>query len=127
MLLGLNHVTLRTSDFERCKSFYCGLLGMRVGNRPAFKVPGLWLYLGDSPVIHVLPEGSGDGSGTECAIDHFAFSATGLADFEQRLNASGVAFDLRQQAATQDWQMFISDPDGTKVELIFPASCEERF
>lgn len=127
MLLGLNHVTVRTSDFERCKSFYCGLLGMRVGNRPAFKVPGLWLYLGDHPVIHVLPERSNYGSGTESAIDHFAFSATGLADFAERLTASGQAFDLRQQAATQDWQMFISDPDGTKVELVFAESCEQRF
>jgi catechol 2,3-dioxygenase-like lactoylglutathione lyase family enzyme len=127
MLLGLNHVTVRTSDFERCKNFYCGLLGMRAGHRPAFQVPGLWFYLGDIPVIHVLPERPTGGSGTESAIDHFAFSATGLADFAERLTASGRAFDLRHQAATQDWQMSISDPDGTRVELVFVESCKYRF
>ena len=42
MLISLAHVTLRSADFDRTEQFYCGLLGMRLGPRPAIAVPGRW-------------------------------------------------------------------------------------
>lgn len=122
MLLSLDHVTLRSSDFDRCERFYCGLLGMRVGPRPAFAVPGRWFYLGDSPVLHVLHAGPDDRATLGCTIDHFAMRGAGLAEFVKRLTPTGQAFDLRRQPATGEWQMFISDPDGALVELAFAGS-----
>lgn len=122
MLLRLDHVTLRSSDFDRCERFYCGILGMRVGPRPAFPMPGRWFYLGDRPVLHVLLAGHGDRATVGSTVDHFAMRATGLAGFVERSTAAGQAIDLRRQCATGEWQMFISDPDGALVELAFAAS-----
>ena len=59
MLLSLGHVTVRSADFERTERFYCGLLGMRRGPRPAIAVPGHWFYVGSEAVLHVLPRLAG--------------------------------------------------------------------
>jgi extradiol dioxygenase family protein len=40
MLLSLGHVTLRSADFDRTERFYCGLLGLCIGPRPAIALPG---------------------------------------------------------------------------------------
>lgn len=121
MLTSLNHVTVRAADFERTENFYCGLLGMRVGPRPAFTVPGRWLYLGDQPMVHVLPLDPNAAAAGAQGIDHFAFRATDLAGFQKRFREAGQAFDLNHQPVTKEWQLFVKDPDGTRVELAFSA------
>ena len=45
MLLALGHVTVLSTDLKRTERFYCDLLGLRVGPRPAIPIPGCWLYL----------------------------------------------------------------------------------
>jgi extradiol dioxygenase family protein len=39
-----------------------------------------------------------------------------------RLEAAGIAYDLRRQAETNAWQLFVFDPNGARVELDFDAS-----
>ena len=121
-MTSLGHVTVRSSDFDRSERFYCGLLGLRAGPRPAFAVPGRWFYLGDSAVLHVLPTLAGADATGKGAIDHFALQASGLASFEQRLSAAGQPFKLRHQPETGVWQLFMTDPDGAVVELNFANS-----
>ena len=121
VLLSLNHVTVRAADFERTEHFYCGLLGMSVGPRPEFKVPGRWLYLVDQPLVHVLSQDANGAAAETQRIDHFAFRATGLAGLEQRLRDAGQVFELKHQPATSEWQLFVVDPDGSQVEIAFPA------
>ncbi|MBS0437426.1 MAG: VOC family protein [Proteobacteria bacterium] len=123
MLLSLGHVTVRSADFERAERFYCDLLGMRVGPRPAIPVPGRWLYIGDEAVVHLLPRratAAPDGrSDAEGAIDHFALNAEDRLAVEQRLRAAGQAFESRRLADSDIWQIFLRDPDGVRVELCF--------
>lgn len=123
MLLSLGHVTLRSADFEQTERFYCDLLGMRVGPRPAIPVPGRWLYVGDEAVVHLLPRramaapvGRHDAQG---AIDHFALNAEDRLAVEQRLRAARQAFDSRRLPDSDIWQIFLRDPDGVRVELCF--------
>ncbi|MBL8343295.1 MAG: VOC family protein [Rubrivivax sp.] len=128
MLLSLGHVTVRSADFDRTEHFYCTLLGLRPGPRPAIALPGRWFYLGDEAVVHVLPSegGAGQGSpgiavdsGHSGPIDHFALNADDRPAFEQRLRAAGQPFESRRLADSDTWQIFLIDPDGARVELSF--------
>jgi catechol 2,3-dioxygenase-like lactoylglutathione lyase family enzyme len=121
VLLSLGHVTVLSADFERTERFYCGLLGMRVGPRPAIRIPGRWFYVGDEAVLHVLPRDGGVTSGTQAVIDHFALNADDRPAFEQRLEVAGQPFESRRLADTGTWQIFLTDPDGARVELSFAA------
>ena len=121
VLLSLGHVTVRSADFVRTESFYCGLLGMQPGPRPAIPLPGRWFYLGDDAVLHVLPCRADAPHGAPGTIDHFAFNAQDLPAFEQRLRAAGQRFETRRLADSSIWQIFLTDPDSARVELSFSA------
>lgn len=127
MLLSLGHVTVRSADFARTERFYCGLLGMQPGPRPAIPVPGRWLYVGDAAVLHVLPRAAWARPGGAGTIDHFALNADDRPAFEQRLRAAGQPFESRRLADSDTWQIFLTDPDGARVELSFvaPSSHED--
>ncbi|MGH7007251.1 MAG: VOC family protein, partial [Stellaceae bacterium] len=56
LLTQLNHVTVRTRDMEGTKNFYEGVLGFRAGWRPPLSFPGYWLYCGEQPVVHLVPD-----------------------------------------------------------------------
>lgn len=119
MLLGLGHVTVRSADFARTERFYCDLLGLHVGPRPAIPVPGRWFYIGDEAVVHVLPRGVDGGGDAPPVIDHFALRAADRPAFERRLMAAGQPFEARLLADSGTWQIFLTDPDGARVELSF--------
>lgn len=125
MLLRLGHVTVRSADFERTRRFYCGLLGMQIGPRPAIEAPGHWYYIGTDAVVHVLPALQAAGQAVHAqhcepaAFDHVAFDAQDRPAFEQRLRAAGQPFEGRPLADTHVWQIFLTDPDGVRVELSF--------
>jgi catechol 2,3-dioxygenase-like lactoylglutathione lyase family enzyme len=126
-LLALGHVTVRSADFERSERFYCGLLGMRRGPRPAIAVLGRWFYVGDAAVLHVLPRSADAPPGADGAIDHFALDARDRPAFEQRLRDAGQPFESRRLAADSSvWQVFVRDPDGVRVELSFDEESSSR-
>jgi catechol 2,3-dioxygenase-like lactoylglutathione lyase family enzyme len=122
MLVSLDHVTVRSADFERTAQFYCDLLGMRRGPRPDLAVPGRWFYIGANAVLHVLPRGTDAPAGSAGAIDHFALHAVDLPATEDKLKAAGQPFERKRLADTDVWQIFLTDPDGVRVELCFAGS-----
>jgi catechol 2,3-dioxygenase-like lactoylglutathione lyase family enzyme len=115
---GMNHFTLLTKDVEATEDFYGDLLGLKAGYRPPISRPGVWLYAGDYPILHVIdpvqmpPQAHG-------VLDHMAFTATGLKDVVAKLKRRGLKYELRQQGETGAWQLFFHDPNGAKVELDF--------
>jgi len=40
----LAHYAIRTADLEASRRFYTEVIGFRVGYRPPFPFPGIWLY-----------------------------------------------------------------------------------
>jgi catechol 2,3-dioxygenase-like lactoylglutathione lyase family enzyme len=52
-LTKMEHFLVLTADLDATRDFYCRVLGMREGPRPPLGFPGYWLYLGDTPVIHI--------------------------------------------------------------------------
>ncbi len=50
----LDQYNIRTADEEASEAFYEDVLGLRLGERPAFTFPGAWLYCGVSPTVHLI-------------------------------------------------------------------------
>ncbi|MBI1774346.1 MAG: VOC family protein [Proteobacteria bacterium] len=122
---GLDHVNIRTRDLERSQRFYQDVLGMRLGPRPAFTFPGAWLYVGDQPVVHLVGDPKAP-QGSKAAFDHVAFAASGMATFKRRLEKAAIGFESRIVPGARRYQIFLTDPDGVKVELQFDAAREAR-
>lgn len=116
MLQALDHVTLRSTDLARTLGFYQQLLGMEPGPRPAFGIPGSWLHVDGRPVLHVLELPPERGGGV---IDHVAFEARNRAMLSARLDAADVPFKLVALPDGSALQMFLCDPDGARIELVF--------
>jgi catechol 2,3-dioxygenase-like lactoylglutathione lyase family enzyme len=119
-ITGMNHFTVLTGDLDRTLAFYA-LLGLEPGQRPPLGFPGAWLYAGGRPILHVIA-GRPLPADPRGVLDHMAFSARGLADVVARLEAAAIPHELRRQATSGVWQLFLFDPNGARVELDFDAS-----
>ncbi len=120
----MDHFTIVTKDAEATARFYGELLGFTSGPRPNFGFPGVWLYNGERPILHVIqkptiPEGGG-------VLDHMAFWGTDLPGYIGKLKAKGLSYDLRRLPENGPgagvWQLFFLDPNGAKVEIDLPAT-----
>lgn len=134
-ILHLDHFTLRTAQIEETVAFFRDAVGLEEGWRPAFPFPGRWMYAGDRPLVHIAniqtdnadlkaylgdrPQGPGGGS-----LDHISMRCTGLAEHQQRLVKLGLPFQERLVPELSEHQVFVDDPNGIKIELIFPYSPE---
>lgn len=114
-----DHFTVLTDDLPVTEAFYARVLGLTVGARPDFKFPGLWLYAGDTAVLHVVQK-------TEMpnpragVIDHIAFSGEGLNTLLQILTEANLDYRIVQTPSPwSQWQIFFMDPNGVKVEVDF--------
>ncbi len=133
----LAHYSIRTTDLDRSERFYCEVLGLRAGSRPAFPFPGRWLYIGedesDYGVVHLVGVdeasataladylGSAAGNRGSGTVDHIAFGATGIADMRKRLEKLGVPYQERLVPDLGLRQVFLQDPMGVMLELNYPA------
>ena len=129
----LEHILVLAKDLDETRDFYVDVLGMEVGPRPPFDFDGHWLYIGDTPAVHLAKSGSdraltsyfkdagtseGEGGG---AVDHAAFSGTGLAEFVARLERLAITHTRATVPLTGLQQVFLHDPNGVKLEINFDA------
>lgn len=117
----LDHVNLRTTRLEEMIGWYDEILGMAAGWRPDFPFPGAWLYAGEAPFVHLVGiEGPpATGSETKLKLEHFAFSASGAAEFEKRLTRRGETFRKVEIADTRTIAFNVWDPDGNHIHVDF--------
>ncbi len=112
-----DHINIRPRDMEAARDFLVAVLDVRVGWRPPFDYPGYWLYdADDRPVIHIQPPGEGDG-GEQPLLNHFAFA---FYDYERKLaelEAVGYPLKLSAIPGTGIRQIFVTGPEGLRVEL----------
>lgn len=125
-ILGLNHINLRAHRLllDSLKDFYCDVLGFRQGLRPEFPSFGYWLYVQETPLIH-LSEARDDEERmlhNDGYLDHFAFTCSKLVDVEQSLQAHGIVYRKVQVPSTEQIQLFVQDPAGNNVELNFASA-----
>lgn len=127
----MEHFLVLTEDIEMTKDFYCNALGMEVGFRPPLGFPGYWVYIGDTPCIHIaewetytmhsnalnIPVSSkAPGTGP---VDHIAFNGTGYEEVLARLQCMNIDVALNHVPDIGLKQIFLDDPNGVKLELNF--------
>ena len=123
----LDHFFIYSSKLILTKTFYCEVLGLEDGPRPAFDFAGYWFYLNGQPVIHVgtneFPGGfdrtdqhreNGTGS-----IDHVAFRCKGFSEFIARFQKYNQQFKINEIPDFDLKQIFVKDPNGVTIELNF--------
>jgi catechol 2,3-dioxygenase-like lactoylglutathione lyase family enzyme len=113
------HYSIRTADLDESQRFYTDVLQLRVGFRPPFNFPGVWLYpdqdeseFGAVHLIGVDPDLQGSGS-----VDHIAFLATDWPGMRQRCDALGIPYRMQRVPSLDLIQVFLVDPSGVTIEL----------
>ncbi len=130
-LTRLEHYLVLSDDIEKTKDFYCDVLGMTEGFRPELDFTGYWLYVGDTPCIHIgewatysvwtkkvgLPISSR--APATGPVDHIAFNGTGFAEMRERLTKHGLTFSENSLDEIGMRQLFTRDPNGVPIEINF--------
>jgi catechol 2,3-dioxygenase-like lactoylglutathione lyase family enzyme len=122
----IHHLNIRCApdDLAAIEKFYAEVLGLQRGHRPPnLRNRGIWLYLGDAPIIHVTArcaEGYVQGE-HRGSIDHVAFQSSGAAGFLVRLAKLNIPYE-QQNVEGAGYQVFVRDPVGTTLEFNFPNS-----
>jgi catechol 2,3-dioxygenase-like lactoylglutathione lyase family enzyme len=129
----LDHYNIWTTRIDATVHFYVDVLGLTIGPRPPFGMPGAWLYDSTkSPVVHLVDVNNStaedraaaggrdittlNGSGS---IDHVAFESSDFEDMAARLRSAGLAFREDGIPAYNLRQLFVNDPNGILLELNF--------
>ena len=123
----LDHFFVYSSKLSLTKTFYCEVLGLEDGPRPAFDFPGYWFYLNGQPVVHVgtsefsggfdsLNQDRGNNTG---AVDHIAFRCKGVSEFISRFRQYDQQFKINEIPDFDLKQLFVKDPNGVTIELNF--------
>jgi catechol 2,3-dioxygenase-like lactoylglutathione lyase family enzyme len=132
---GLLHVLVKTNDLPRTLVFYKSVIGLREAQRPPFGFPGAWMGCSTPNgelVIHIWAGGPGMGptgiapygSGT---IDHVSLSAVGYRGFRERFKSFNLPWREFVIPNTTLFQLFVYDPSGVQIELIFDLNAEPSY
>ena len=127
---GLDHVAITVSDLARALDFYRGLLGFRLlghldfpGDEHGFSIAyldtgrgtlELFSYAGAETLASgCLPDDR------QVGLRHLALRVTGIDAVAEQLACAGVPFTLEPTDAAGGVRIaFLTDPDGTLIELI---------
>jgi len=115
-ILSLDHVNIATAQLKETRDFYCDVLGLTEGYRPAFAVAGYWLYVDDQPIVHL--QQASDDEGRLGPVRHFALCVASLDEVTKLLDRADVAYRRTQTPDGVFEQVFLRDPSGAQLELI---------
>jgi catechol 2,3-dioxygenase-like lactoylglutathione lyase family enzyme len=118
-LRALEHVNIRTPNVEVLANFYCEVLGLVRGPRPAFDFPGAWLYLGDRPVVHLVGVPAEPRPTGTLRLEHFAFSADDIEGLLAILQLREIPFRVGTPPGFPLRQVSFCDPDGNRLHVDF--------
>jgi catechol 2,3-dioxygenase-like lactoylglutathione lyase family enzyme len=117
----LEHYNIVTEKLDETIAFYVDVIGLANGYRPNFDFPGAWLYAGEEAVVHLMQLGENRDFGSG-SIDHVAFRGTDSQKtntFLTNLDIMNVEYIDRFIEDANIYQVFVTDPNGVKVEINF--------
>lgn len=116
----LLHAAILVADLARARIFYEQILGFTASpSRPAMSFKGVWYDLGPQQQLHLMqlpnPEAGLIRPLNGGRDRHLAFVVDDLSGLAQKLEGSGVRFNLSQ---TGRRALFCRDPDDNALEFI---------
>jgi len=130
-LTKLEHYLVLTQDIDGTRDFYVNVLGMQNGFRPPLGFPGHWVYIGDTPVIHIAEwvtytarqnaknafvTSPAQGTGP---VDHVAFGAEDYDGVLERIRGHKIPVRENNNPGNIVRQLFLFDPNGVQIEINF--------
>ena len=122
----LDHFLVLTDDLEATKVFYCDTLDFEVGKRPPLEFPGYWLHLDGVACVHLAERATYEAHAarlglhaSRTSIDHVAFAADDYEQLAERLDAARIERVANAVPDAGLRQLFLSDPNGVRIELNF--------
>jgi catechol 2,3-dioxygenase-like lactoylglutathione lyase family enzyme len=120
MITGILHTTFLTADLAKSRTFYEGVLGLKVNpTRPTMSFDGAWYDVGLNQQIHLMALPNPE-AGLQRPLHggrdrHVALAVTDLKVLIARLGAEGIAYTLSQSGRKA---LFCRDPDQNALEFI---------
>jgi lactoylglutathione lyase len=119
----ITHVAIRVKDIDRSLSFYIDKLGfnelMRLDRDGRLWL--IYLRITDDQYLEVFPEGQGDDApgAEEVGYNHMCLAVPDIEQTVRELEAAGIPL-IRPKIKALDgnWQTWIADPDGHRIELM---------
>jgi lactoylglutathione lyase len=117
------HVAIRVKDIDRSIAFYVGKLGFQEMMRldRDGKLWLLYLRITDTQYLEIFPEGEGERAAEREAVgyNHICLEVPDIEQAVRELDAMGVE-RIRPtiKAVDGNWQTWIEDPDGHRIELM---------
>jgi lactoylglutathione lyase len=126
------HIAIRVKDIESSLRFYSNRLGFAEMLR-LDRDGRLWLVylrITDDQYLEIFPEGEGERAAEREAVgfNHLCLQVPDIEQTARELEAAGVAL-IRPvvQGPDGNWQTWIEDPDGHRIELMEMASDSLQF
>ena len=122
MILSINHIQLVAEKdlLLKLRDFYCDVVGLTEGFRPAFERFGFWLYIGNKDVLHLITPKEGDArSSQKSSFDHVAFKTGDYHGVLKKLESFNIPYEEKPIPGMAAHQIFLKDPAGNRVELNF--------
>lgn len=112
-ITGIHHHSLVSTDLERARRFYTGILEMEEVAYPStFKFEVVWYKLGDQQ-LHIMLRDQPD----TISPRHIALFVEDAKAVRAALTRKGIAIEETVKIPGAD-RFFIRDPDGNRIELI---------
>ena len=120
------HVALKVRDLDKSLDFYVNKLGFAEMLRlpKPDGSPGVWLVylrITDDQYLELFPDGQGDRAPDRdaTAINHVCLGVADLDATLAQLERVGIPLSAQKKmAADLNWQAWIEDPDGNRIELM---------
>ncbi|MVS97445.1 VOC family protein [Devosia marina] len=119
----ITHVAIRAKDIRRTLEFYVNKLGFAEMFR-LDRDDRLWLVylrITDDQFLEVFPEGEGEKASEREAVgfNHLCLQVPDIEQTVRELAQMGVELIRpKVQGADGNWQTWIEDPDGHRIELM---------
>lgn len=124
-ITGIAHTALTVRDMEKSLDFYTRVLGFKKAfeiRNPDTGAPWInYLYIGDEQFIELFYDGTKDNPWSEelRGFNHLCLRVDDIKSVVERVTKEGaVITDGPKQGLDYNWQAWVTDPDGVRVELM---------